>query len=181
VGGGGGRSASVSPHPSPLPKGEGALNPGNITFDATSGSPGTYVYDGTSVRLTNPSDGSSTDLLLFHLAITPALPNLNIPALSPALGTFIYTMGYGLGRDPNVAYYNMTGTGMSTVFTETTQAMATYAGFKEITANIKRWGTNLTRDNRGNGQALQTFDIGLGNLNDSNHFPGRGGITNGCK
>lgn len=140
------------------------VNPGNITFDATSGSPGTYLYDGQSMRLTNPSDGSPTDLLLFHLATTPTLPNLNIPASSPALGTFVYTMGYGLSRDPNVTYYNVTGTGMSTVFTETTPAMANYAGFKEITPNIKRWGTNLTRDNHDNGQALQTFDTGDGNL-----------------
>src|SRR2546423_11363997 len=74
----------------------------NSTIDA--GTPFTLVdgrtfnTDQSSVRLTNPSDHSVTDLLLVHLGGDPGLSNLNIASAAPSLGSKIYAMGNGLSR-----------------------------------------------------------------------------------
>src|SRR2546426_10430498 len=50
---------------------------GTITFDI-----GTFAADGQTIRLTD--NDSSTDLLLFHLTLTPNLSALTLSASTPA-------------------------------------------------------------------------------------------------
>src|SRR5690349_5697924 len=62
---------------------------GNIALNGT-----TFVYDGTSQRLTN-SDGTSTDMVLFHLTTLPPLPRLLLTSNTPAVLSQVDMIGCG--------------------------------------------------------------------------------------
>lgn len=108
---------------------------GSIILTGTTFSP-----DGTSIRLTN-SDGTSTDLLLFHLATIPLLPSL---ALAPATpGAFSQIDMIGVGRIAGSAQTNF----------------GPYTGFEWSVNGAKSWGNNKV-----NLGGTTTIDLGYGKL-----------------
>jgi hypothetical protein len=62
---------------------------GNANFGGTL-----FHYDGLSRQLTN-SDGSATDLILFHLNPPPSLPPLALAATTPPVSTEVSMIGFG--------------------------------------------------------------------------------------
>ena len=69
----------------------------------------TYSYDGRSVRLTNASDGSPTDLLLFHLqGSLPLLPTIHLATSSP-LGATVELVGYGYNAGSATSWNSING------------------------------------------------------------------------
>ena len=82
-----------------------------------------YSPDGTSLRLTN-SDGSSTDLILFHLVSAPPLPSLLLASATPAAFSQIDLIGCGF-----IAGSAQTNFGFLT-------------GFYWSAAPVKSWGNN---------------------------------------
>jgi Trypsin len=110
------------------------VGPGDITLLGT-----TYRYDGISYRLTN-SDGTATDLVLFHLASSPPLTNLVLASSSPSIGSAVDMIGCGrISAGP-------TNVGSFSGF-----AWTPYTG-------IKSWGNNKVSG------VLQTANGGLGNV-----------------
>ena len=116
---------------------------GAITFDSL----GTFFPDGNQVLIHN-ADNSLTDLMLFHLTSTPALPALNIAGSSPAVGTVYTNMGFGLDRALTATYYKDDFT------TPSDPVTATYGGYQLLGTQTKRWGTNTVL-NQGLGRALK--------------------------
>ena len=108
---------------------------GTITLGNTSFNP-----DGTSLRLTN-SDGTSTDLVLFHLANVPALPSLPLATATPAAFSQIDLIGCG-----HIAGSGQTNFGL-------------YSGFYWSAGGAKSWGNNKV-----NLGGTTVINIGYGNL-----------------
>jgi hypothetical protein len=53
-----------------------------------------YAWDGGFRHLTN-SDGTFTDMVMFHLATLPPLPRLTLASATPASGSLVNMFGYG--------------------------------------------------------------------------------------
>jgi hypothetical protein len=62
---------------------------GPIAFDS-----GTFQPDGRVIRLKNP-DTSLADMLLYHLVLTPSLPDSVISSSTPAVASLVDLVGYG--------------------------------------------------------------------------------------
>lgn len=62
---------------------------GPIAFDS-----GTFQPDGRVIRLKNP-DTSLADMLLYHLVLTPGLPDSVISSSTPAVASLVDLVGYG--------------------------------------------------------------------------------------
>jgi autotransporter-associated beta strand protein len=62
---------------------------GPIAFDS-----GTFQPDGRVIRLKNP-DTSLADMLLYHLVLTPGLPDSVVSSSTPAIGSLVDLVGYG--------------------------------------------------------------------------------------
>jgi hypothetical protein len=62
---------------------------GPIAFDS-----GTFQPDGRVIRLKNP-DTSLADMLLYHLVLTPGLPDSFISSSTPAVASLVDLVGYG--------------------------------------------------------------------------------------
>ena len=101
---------------------------------------GIFTPDGTFLHLTN-SDGSATDLVLFHLATMPAMPSLPLVTATPAAFTQIDMIGCG-----HIAGSAQTNFGL-------------YSGFYWSAAPAKGWGNNKV-----NLGGTTTINIGFGNL-----------------
>ena len=56
---------------------------------------GTFQMDGRTIRLTNPSDSSPTDILLYHLILTPNLAALPISTSTPGFNSVLDMVGFG--------------------------------------------------------------------------------------
>ena len=56
---------------------------------------GTFQMDGRTIRLTNPIGGSPTDILLYHLILTPNLAALPISAITPGTNSVLDMVGFG--------------------------------------------------------------------------------------
>jgi len=82
-----------------------------------------FPADGTWYRLTN-SDGTATDMVLFHLATSPALPAVTLVTNTPAALTSVDMIG--CGRNAGTAQTNV----------------GTYTGFYWSTTEFKSWGNN---------------------------------------
>jgi hypothetical protein len=99
---------------------------------------GPFLYDGTSQRLTN-SDGTPTDMVMFHLGALPNLPRLSLAASTPGAGSQVSMIAYG----------KIAGS------TETN--IGAYTGFYWSGNGYKSWGNNkvdaggLTTANEGYG------------------------------
>ncbi len=108
---------------------------GNIELDGVI-----YDYDGNSHRLTN-SDGTTTDLVMFHLSGFPALPALVLTTTSPSPLSVVDMVGYG----------HIAGSAETTIFP--------YTGFYWSAQTFKSWG-NVRVSSGG----LVVIDGGLGNV-----------------
>jgi hypothetical protein len=106
---------------------------GSITLSGTSFSP-----DGNSLRLTN-SDGSFTDLILFHLVGDPPLPSIPLTSATPAVFSQIDMIGFG--------------------YSSAQTNFGFFTGFYWSAAPVKSWGNNKV-DFGG----TTTLDIGNGSL-----------------
>jgi hypothetical protein len=83
------------------------VNAGDTKFSGV-----TWKYDGISYRLTN-SDGTGTDLALFHIAGSPPLTNLSLTASSPLFNSTVKLIGYGRIAGSAQTAYNPTNTGFN--------------------------------------------------------------------
>jgi hypothetical protein len=99
-----------------------------------------FTPDGTSLRLTN-SDGSATDLILFHLTKNPPLPSVPLVSSTPAALSQIDLIGFG-----HIAGSVQTNIG-------------SYTGFYWSDSGFKSWGNNKV-----NVGGTQIINIGFGNL-----------------
>lgn len=108
---------------------------GNTVLGTTS-----FAWDGTSLRLTN-SDGSATDLTLFHLAAAPPLPSISLASATPAAFSQIDLIGFG-----HIAGSMQTNFGV-------------YSGFYWSAGGAKSWGNNKV-----NLGGTTTINAGFGNL-----------------
>lgn len=114
---------------------------GTITFASGSFAP----VAGSAVRLRDPVNNAPTDLVLFRLNGTPALPSLAIASATPVVGTPVVLAGNGRNRDVNLTFYDVTGTTPDRRWTETTnEANAEESGYKWAAGNTIRWGNNVT-------------------------------------
>jgi hypothetical protein len=108
---------------------------GSITLSGTSFSP-----DGNFLRLTN-SDGSFTDLILFHLVGDPPLPSIPLASATPAVFSQIDMIGFGY----------ISGSAQTN--------FGSFTGFYWSAAPVKSWGNNKV-DLGG----TTTLDIGNGSV-----------------
>ena len=99
-----------------------------------------FTYDGTSLRLTN-SDGTQTDLVLFHLASFPPLPSLPLASTTPGPLSQVDMIGFG-----HFAGSTQTNFGL-------------YSGFYFSASGAKSWGNNKV-----NVGGNTTWNIGFGNI-----------------
>ena len=113
---------------------------GAIAFDS-----GSFMPDGRTVRLTNPADGSPTDILLFHLILTPSLSLLPLSTSTPSTSSSVEMVGFG----------HITGSAQKTY----TTASGTYTGF-DWGGAAKSYGTNKIT----NGGVTTQADLGNGTL-----------------
>ena len=111
------------------------IGAGTTTF---SGTP--FSWDGTSYRLTN-SDGTATDLVLFHLSDTPPLPNLGMASNSPA----------GLSQVDMIGFGAKAGSSQTMI--------GAYTGFYWSPGGGKSWGNNKV-----NAGGTVVINAGLGDL-----------------
>ena len=99
-----------------------------------------YHYDGTVNRLTN-SNGTGTDLILFHLSTLPPLPRLTLASRTPSPSSVVDFVGFG----------HISGS---------TQTLINGApGFYWSTGGFKSWGNN-----RVNVGGVTTINAGAGDV-----------------
>ena len=111
------------------------VGPGNLNLDGL-----TFTYDGTSQRLTN-SDGTPTDMVMFHLSALPSLPKLLLTSSTPTASSQVDMIAYG-----RIAGSVQTNIG-------------TYTGFYWSVYGYKSWGNNKV-----DAGGLITADAGYGNV-----------------
>jgi hypothetical protein len=101
---------------------------------------------GTGHQLTNAgASGKSTltDLYMFQLqGALPNLPAIRIASMAPANGGTVTMIGRGSVQAANLTYWNVNDSSTPWVWTETTAAFATDAGYKTTGGGTMRWGTN---------------------------------------
>jgi hypothetical protein len=115
----------------------GHVGAGNFTLNGTTYS----VVDGSSVSLTN-DDGAVVDLTLFRISADPGLATLALSDSTPATGTSVTMIGYGLNR-------GATATRWDTSWNES--QFGVYRGYKWTGASAKRWGKNTVVGTATNG------------------------------
>ena len=96
-------------------------------------------------RPANPTDRRMTaegDLLMFRLQEEPNLPPLSISHSSPPLGSSVWVAGNGKDRDANQTHWSVNMGSAIWVWSETTGS-SDYSGYKTLSTNSLRWGTNL--------------------------------------
>jgi hypothetical protein len=94
------------------------VGPGDANFGGI-----VYPWDGTWVRLTN-SDGTSTDLTMFHLSSLPPMPRMQLATTAPAGLSTVDMIGFG-----HIAGSAQTNFGA-------------YSGFYWSDGAYKSWGNN---------------------------------------
>ena len=98
-----------------------------------------FAYDGISHRLTN-SDGTATDMIMFHLSTLPGLPPLMLASNNPS----------ALAPIDMVAYGYIAGSSQTNI--------GSYTGFYWSGAGFKSWGNNKVK------ATGLTVNGGFGNL-----------------
>ena len=103
-----------------------------------------FPWDGTSVRMTN-SNGTGTDMQMFHLRALPPLPRMPLTTTTPAANAQVDMIGYGF----------IGGSAQTTI--------GTNIGFHLSANQYKSWGNNratggtvLVTDDYGNITSLAT-------------------------
>jgi len=113
--------------------------PGSVTFGGTSYG----TQSGSWQRLTNPSSGTSTDIVLFRLASDPGLASLTLKSTAPTVGSPVMYVGNGKVQQTSLTNWSVTfdsGTGHY-IWTES-GSPADAAGFKTTASNEVTWGVN---------------------------------------
>jgi hypothetical protein len=82
-----------------------------------------FPWDGTSVRMTN-SDGTGTDMQMFHLKTLPPLPRMPLSTTTPAANAQVDMIGFGF----------IAGSAQTTI--------GSYTGFYLSANQYKSWGNN---------------------------------------
>lgn len=100
-----------------------------------------YDFDGNALRLTN-SDGSTTDMVMFHLAPPPNLPSLALASNTPAAYSQVDMIGYG----------RIAGSAETTI--------GAYRGFYWSASGYKSWGNNRVNNTGG----AFVINAGAGNI-----------------
>lgn len=106
------------------------VGPGTLTLTNPNGTTSNYLQDTSvaTVRLTNTSDGSGTDLFVFKLATTPALANLSIASTHVSTVTSFYLAGDGVDRAAAVTGGYTLGTTQALRFGQSTvDAIGTFS------------------------------------------------------
>jgi hypothetical protein len=106
----------------------------NFTLGST-----TFTYDGNYLQLTN-SDGTTTDMYLFHLSPPPPTPPVALASSTPAVNSVVDMIGYG----------HISGS--------TQQTIGSYTGFYWSAQGYKSWGNNHVNS------GLSVINAGLGNI-----------------
>src|SRR5579859_1026165 len=113
------------------------VGPGDILFNGT-----VFAYDGSSHRLTN-SDGTGTDMVMFHLKGVPAIPRVVLATSTPA----------ALSTVDIIACGHIAGSPQTSMFP--------YTGFYWSPGGYKSWG-NCTVSVGG----LAVYSEGFGNVTE---------------
>lgn len=113
------------------------INLGGVTYTMAPGS---------GHRLTNAGAAgktATTDLYMFQLqGALPNLPAIRITSIAPANGDTVTMIGRGSVQEANRTFWNVNDSSTPWVWTETTAALATDAGYKTTGGGTMRWGTN---------------------------------------
>jgi len=116
---------------------------GSVTFP-TLGK--TFAADSsTAFRPLNPTDRRMTaegDLLMFRLLEEPNLSPIPIGHASPSVGSPVWVAGNGKDRETNQTNWSVNMGGSIWIWSETTGS-SDYSGYKTLSTNSLRWGTNL--------------------------------------
>jgi hypothetical protein len=124
----------------------------------------------TFVRLTDPNNSSKpADLCMVRLntadlAANPVgLDRLAVSTTTPTADLPITAIGYGFNRATGLTMWDVTHSGSTYTWTETTNPLlADASGYKwDTTGNKKRWGTNNVTD-LGGGNTVITVNDGFG-------------------
>ncbi len=107
---------------------------------------GTFQPDGRVIRLKNP-DSSLTDIVLYHLILTPSLPGLVIAGSTPATDSIVDLVGFGRIRGSAEHIFS-------------TVKYGTKTGFDWSSSGAKSYGTN--RIQSGGVDTLK--DLGFGTV-----------------
>lgn len=113
------------------------VGPGDIYLNGV-----VYAYDGTSHRLTN-SDGTGTDMVVFHLKTVPPIPRLALTTSTPTALSTVDLIGCG----------HIAGSPQTSIFP--------YTGFYWSAGAAKSWG-NCTVSVGG----VAVYSAGFGNVSE---------------
>jgi hypothetical protein len=114
-----------------------------VTFDGGATS---YSWDGVHATVLTNTDSSTSDLLLYKLAGTPAgVTTVPLTTSEPAVGSTMYSFGFGLSRGSGgPQYYKVTAVGTVLTWTSPSQSNANEILYEEDTGiGSKLWGTNV--------------------------------------
>jgi hypothetical protein len=97
-----------------------------------------YLTTGQSIRLTNPSDSSATDLVLFKINAVPTglSTPLTIATSAPVANAAYTNAGYGLDRNSVQQLYDASFNATSNM------SDAVYEGYNVTSYGANSWGTN---------------------------------------
>jgi hypothetical protein len=117
----------------------------------------TLPYDGISHRLTN-SDGSVTDMILFHVSQTAPVPSLPLASNPPAINSVVDFIGTGY----------IAGSGPMPI--------GNYTGFTWVLTSARSWGNNKVAS------ISYVYDAGFGNVTlFSTQFDDTGQTSDECQ
>lgn len=111
------------------------VGPGDANFGGTL-----FPWDGTSLRLTN-ADGSSTDMVMFHLQTLPPLPRMALVTSTPPTAAPVDMIGFG----------HIAGSAQTNI--------GSHTGFYWSASQFKSWGNNQIASG-----GTSVINIGLGDL-----------------
>jgi len=126
--------------------GLGNITLNNVSYTAVSGS-GLPIGGG--------------DLFAYRISGDPGLSNLALSSVTPATGSNVTMVGYGLNRavspltGEGLAGWNVTGSGNDRTWTEIATGTANAAGYYQAGSHTMRWGTNTI-------DGVAIFNIGTG-------------------
>jgi len=137
---------------------------GGITFPS-----GSVLGTGAKLQLSNPTGSglsALTDLRLYRLAADPGMDSISISSNTIPLGADVTMIGYGINRESNRTYWDVTEAPMGTWnWLEVTEFDDyEYSGFQTVSSRSRRWGTNTIADGAIGGGYTTTVNAGLGDV-----------------
>lgn len=132
---------------------------GSLPAAATFGGTSYGTEPGSFHQLTNPPQSPAlttfTDIVLFQLATSPALPALTISSATPTVGSGVMMIGNGRTQAAARTYWDRTVIpgDNNDVWVETTPPSSNISGYKTNGTQEVRWGDNNVA---GNGEIVNT-------------------------